>query len=138
MNVYITYICYNTLLALKSDINKQIDFVCQQNELLSPPTPPPLFWWFMVKNKIKKLFVKFLSKKYMILGFIFQISLCPYLITGIFLVISETQITQQSFFVCASSYNSHFYYPDQLKHFIKGQKQRKIVKLEMEMDLIND
>lgn len=65
----------------------------------------------------------------------FQISLTPSLITGIFLVISGTQITV---FVCASSYNSHFYYLDQLKHFIKGQKKRKIVKLEMEMDLIND
>lgn len=69
---------------------------------------------------------------------VFKVTFSPYLITGIFLVISGTQITQRSFFVCASSYNSHFYYPDQLKHFIKGQKKRKIVKLEMEMVLIND
>lgn len=88
----------------------------------------------------KALLVKVLRDVYnaWIFKLFFQISLTPYLITGIFLFISGTQITLQSFFVCASSYNSHFYYLDQLKHFIKGQKKRKIVKLEMEMDLIND
>lgn len=73
----------------------------------------------------------------MILDF-FKVAFSPCLIAGIFLVLSGTQITQQPFFVWAISYNSYFYYPGQLKHFIKGQKKRKIIKLEMEVDLIND